>query len=49
MSSRCFSEIKEISKYISHVNGGRGAVRDVIEQVMKVQGTWMDDFQLTIF
>ncbi len=33
-------EIKEISNYISHINGGRGAVRDVIEQVMKVQGKW---------
>ncbi|WP_432671876.1 KdsC family phosphatase [Flavobacterium sp. SM2513] len=34
------SEIKAISKYISHINGGRGAVREVIEQVMKVQGKW---------
>ena len=33
-------EIKAISGYISHINGGRGAVRDVIEQVMKVQGKW---------
>jgi 3-deoxy-D-manno-octulosonate 8-phosphate phosphatase (KDO 8-P phosphatase) len=33
-------EIKTISKYISHKNGGKGAVRDVIEQVMKVQGKW---------
>lgn len=33
-------EIKEISNYISHKNGGKGAVRDVIEQVMKVQGKW---------
>ena len=33
-------EIKAISTYISHKNGGRGAVRDVIEQVMKVQGKW---------
>jgi 3-deoxy-D-manno-octulosonate 8-phosphate phosphatase (KDO 8-P phosphatase) len=31
-------EIKAISKYISHKNGGKGAVREVIEQVMKVQG-----------
>ncbi|GEP50956.1 3-deoxy-D-manno-octulosonate 8-phosphate phosphatase [Flavobacterium noncentrifugens] len=37
-------EIKEISKYISHKNGGRGAVRDVIEQVMRVQGKWMQHF-----
>ncbi|AWI26559.1 KdsC family phosphatase [Flavobacterium pallidum] len=33
-------EIREISKYISHKDGGKGAVRDVIEQVMKVQGKW---------
>lgn len=37
-------EIKSISKYISHRNGGRGAVRDVIEQVMRVQGKWMNFF-----
>lgn len=33
-------EIKTISKYISHKHGGKGAVRDVIEQVMKVQEKW---------
>ncbi len=33
-------EIKAISSYISHRNGGKGAVRDVIEQVMRVQGKW---------
>jgi 3-deoxy-D-manno-octulosonate 8-phosphate phosphatase (KDO 8-P phosphatase) len=33
-------EIKSISKYVSHKNGGKGAVRDVIEQVLKVQGKW---------
>lgn len=37
-------EIKKISKYISHISGGRGAVRDVIEQVMKVQGKWFEHF-----
>ncbi len=37
-------EIKGISKYISHKNGGRGAVRDAIEQVMKLQGKWMENF-----
>src|ERR1051326_594596 len=35
-------EIKNISIYISQVNGGKGAVRDVIEQVLKVQGKWSD-------
>lgn len=33
-------EIKEISRYVSHKKGGRGCVRDVIEQVLKVQGKW---------
>lgn len=36
-------EIKSISKYISHLKGGEGCVRDVIEQVMKIQGKWMNN------
>ena len=36
-------EIKVISKYISHRKGGKGAVRDVIEQVLKVQGKWVSN------
>lgn len=35
-------EIKSISSYISDINGGDGCVRDVIEQVLKAQGKWMD-------
>lgn len=34
-------EIKEISLYISDKKGGEGCVRDVIEQVLKVQGKWL--------
>ena len=37
-------EIKELSKYISHKKGGKGAVRDVIEQVLKVQDKWDGNF-----
>ena len=37
-------EIKAISEYISHVNGGFGAVRDIVEQIMKIKGLWMTDF-----
>lgn len=37
-------EIKTISKYISHKDGGKGAVRDVIEQVLKVQDKWNGNF-----
>ncbi len=34
-------EIKAISKYVSHKKGGKGCVRDVIEQVLKVQKKWI--------
>lgn len=37
------SEIKSISKYISHMNGGDGCVRDVIEKVMKLNNHWHTD------
>lgn len=36
------SEIKGISIYISDKMGGKGCVRDVIEQVLRLKGTWMD-------
>ncbi len=36
-------EIKEISKYISAINGGNGCVRDIIEQVLRSQGKWMNN------
>ena len=36
-------EIKKVAAYISYFNGGKGCVRDVIEQVLKVQGKWMND------
>jgi len=35
-------EIRRIARYISHVNAGCGCGRDLIEQIMKAQGTWMD-------
>lgn len=36
-------EIKAISLYVSHLRGGYGCARDVIEQVLKAQGKWMAD------
>jgi 3-deoxy-D-manno-octulosonate 8-phosphate phosphatase (KDO 8-P phosphatase) len=33
-------EIKSICHYVSPYNGGEGCVRDIIEQVMRVHGTW---------
>lgn len=37
------SEIKAISQYISPYTGGKTAVRDLIEKVMRVQGKWFDE------
>jgi 3-deoxy-D-manno-octulosonate 8-phosphate phosphatase (KDO 8-P phosphatase) len=36
-------EIRKVSNYISAFPGGKGCVRDVIEQVLKIQGKWMND------
>lgn len=36
-------EIKEISIYVSDKTGGNGCVRDVVEQVLKAKGLWMND------
>lgn len=36
-------EIKEVSIYISHHDGGYGCGRDVLEQVLRAQGKWMAD------
>ena len=37
-------EIQDISIYVSQKKGGKGCVRDVIEQVLKVQGKWKGQF-----
>jgi len=34
-------EVHKISKFVSEKPGGKGAVRDLIERVLKVQGKWM--------
>lgn len=41
-------EVKAAADYISPVYGGQGAVRDVIEQVMKVQGAWIEDLTRSV-
>jgi len=38
------AEVQDISQYISQKKGGAGCVRDVIEQVLKVQDKWLKDF-----
>ncbi|MBO4481508.1 MAG: HAD hydrolase family protein [Bacteroidales bacterium] len=36
-------EIRQIADYVSCCPGGRGCVRDVIEQTLKTQGKWFED------
>ncbi len=33
-------EVREVCEYVSHYAGGKGAVRDVIRQVLKVNNQW---------
>ena len=35
-------EIKSVAHYISPYAGGKGCARDVIEQVLRLHGRWMD-------
>lgn len=35
------SEIKKASQYITKKNGGRGAVREIAELILKSQGKWL--------
>lgn len=34
------SEVLETARYVSEFNGGAGAVRDIIEQVLRARGDW---------
>lgn len=36
-------EIKRICLYVSDKCGGEGCVRDVLEQVLRAQGKWMQE------
>ena len=36
-------EVKAVARYISYADGGYGVGRDIVEQVLKVQGLWMAD------
>jgi 3-deoxy-D-manno-octulosonate 8-phosphate phosphatase (KDO 8-P phosphatase) len=36
-------EIKAVSAYISPLGGGKGAARDIIEKVLKIQDKWMSE------
>jgi 3-deoxy-D-manno-octulosonate 8-phosphate phosphatase (KDO 8-P phosphatase) len=34
------NEVKQVSKYVSPFDGGKGCARDVIEKVLKLNGDW---------
>lgn len=36
-------EIREISQYVSPYTGGKTAVRDIIEKVLRIQENWYDE------
>lgn len=36
-------DVKEIVDYHSPIDGGKGCVREIIEQTLRVQGTWLND------
>jgi len=40
-SADAVPEIKKLAKYISPKSGGHGVGRDIIEQILKAQGKWM--------
>ena len=37
------SEVIEASRYVSEFRGGEGAVRDIVEQVLRARGDWARD------
>jgi len=37
------NEIKQICLYVSGKGGGKGCVRDVVEQVLRTQNKWLDN------
>ncbi|MDB3862107.1 HAD-IIIA family hydrolase [Flavobacteriaceae bacterium] len=41
--SDAVSDVKAMADYVSHKKGGEGCVRELIEQVLRVQGKWSLD------
>ena len=39
------AEVIEASRYVSEFRGGEGAVRDIVEQVLRARGDWARDSQ----
>lgn len=45
--SDAVTEVKNIVDYVSPFPGGKGCVRDVVEQVLRAQGKWLSDIDLS--
>ena len=39
------AEVLDIARYVSEYDGGRGCVRDIVEQVLRARGDWARDSQ----
>ncbi len=39
------AEVKNVSQYVSSIQGGTGCVRDIIEKVMRSQGKWYNQLE----
>lgn len=39
------TEVKELAKFISKLNGGEGCARDITERIMRSHGRWFDPAQ----
>ncbi|MDO5509587.1 MAG: HAD hydrolase family protein [Weeksellaceae bacterium] len=40
------AEVRAVAEYVSPAAGGLGCVRDIVEQLLKVQGKWQFDFEI---
>lgn len=38
-------EVKDIATFVSTANGGYGVARELIEEILRVQGHWLDDIK----
>jgi 3-deoxy-D-manno-octulosonate 8-phosphate phosphatase (KDO 8-P phosphatase) len=38
--SNAVAEIKQVAAYVTHAGGGHGAVREVIEALLRARGEW---------
>jgi 3-deoxy-D-manno-octulosonate 8-phosphate phosphatase (KDO 8-P phosphatase) len=43
--SNAAKDVRSCVDYVTELQGGQGAVREVIEKIMKVQGTWKEQIQ----